>query len=650
MIRRNHIRIFSILLGTALCANIAVAQEQPTRRERADQLYLSMEYARAAASYEKLVDTKKPRLQDLERLAHSYFYNKEYSKAEAVYARAVNDAKVTSESLLNYAEVLKQQGKYAEAKVQYDSYAQKFGSTDKISQSLVGADSAIHWMKNPTLHKLRNEEAVNTAFNNFSVLPTADGAYFAAEPTASVRDKSGMTGRAYLRVFSADRASDGTLSNPSQLQESFNSADFHIGPIAATKDMETLFVTRTYPGKHTEVYKADGSKWKKHNLELKIYTKNGSSWKETDFPYNNVKEYSLGHASLSEDGKVLYYASDMPGGKGGVDIWYSELQSDGSWGTPQNAGDAVNTVGDEMFPSMHKNTLYYSSNGLVGMGGLDIFKAVGEKGRFNKPINLGYPLNSASDDFAFVVSSENENQTLGYLTSNRSGGAGFDDIYSFNYQKPKINIILKAITRNKKTGDLLPQSTVTLYGAGNAIVSKGLTELPGSDIKFTIEPNTPYRLLGEKKDFYSDELNVAPIRATKDTVIEYTLRLEPQLKKGDKFVLENIYYDFDKHNIRPDAALILDELVATLKKHATLKIELSSHTDSRGSDSYNEALSQRRAQAAVDYIISRGIAKDRLVAKGYGEKRLVNKCSNGVDCTPAEHQANRRTEVEVLED
>ena len=650
MIRRNHIRIFSILLGTALCTNIAFAQEQPTRRERADQLYLSMEYARAAASYEKLVDTKKPRLQDLERLAHSYYYNKEYSKAEAVYARAVQDPKVTSESLLNYAEVLKQQGKYAEAKAQYDSYSQKFGSTDKIAQALVGADSAMHWMKNPTLHKLRNQEAVNTGYNNFALFPTSQGAYYAAEPTTSLKDKSGMTGRAYLRVFTADRANDGTLSNPNQVLDNFNTADFHIGPIAATKDLETLFVTRTYPGKQTEVYKADGSKWKKHNLELKIYTKEGSSWKETNFPYNNVKEYSLGHASLSEDGKVLYYASDMPGGKGGVDIWYSELQSDGSWGTPQNAGDAINTAGDEMFPSIHKNTLYYSSNGHVGMGGLDIFKAVGEKGRFAKAINLGYPLNSASDDFAFVVASEDDNQTLGYLTSNRTGGAGFDDIYSFNYQKPKINIILRAITRNKKTGELLPASTVTLFGQGSNIVSKGLTEVPGADIKFAVEPNTSYRLLGEKKDFYSDELNVPPFRATKDTVIEYTLNLEPQLKKGDKFVLENIYYDFDKHNIRPDAALILDELVATLKKHPTLKIELSSHTDSRGSDSYNEALSQRRAQAAVDYIISRGIAKDRLVAKGYGEKRLVNHCSNGVDCTPDQHQANRRTEVEVLED
>lgn len=649
MIRRNYIGIYSILLGTILCSNIAFGQEQLSRRERADQLYLSMDYALAAASYEKIVDTKKPRIQDLERLAHCYYYNKEYSKAEAVYARAIQDPKVTSETILNYAEVLKQQGKYAEAKEQFEAYVQNFGSTDRIQQSLIGADSAMYWMKNPTLHKLKNEEGVNTEFNNFSTFPTSNGVYYVAEPSHA-KDKSGMTGRAYLRVFTADRSSDGTLSNSTQLLDNFNSADFHIGPIAATKDLETLFVTRTYPGKQTEVYKADGSKWKKHNLELKIYTKDGSKWKEIDFPYNNVKEYSLGHAALSEDGKVLYFASDMPGSIGGVDIWYSELQSDGSWGTPQNAGNVINTAGDEMFPSIYKNTLYYSSNGHVGMGGLDIFKAVGQKNKFSNVVNAGYPLNSASDDFAFVVAGEDETQTLGYLTSNRSGGMGFDDIYSFNLTKPKINIILRAITRNKKTGELLPQSTVTLFGQANNIVSKGLTELPGADIKFTIEPNTTYRLLGEKTQFESDELNVTPIRATKDTVVEYTLNLQPILKKGDKFVLENIYYDFDKHNIRPDAAIILDELVATLKKYPRLRIELSSHTDSRGSDKYNEALSQRRAQAAVDYIVSRGIARDRLVAKGYGEKRLVNKCSNGVDCTPAEHQANRRTEVEVLDD
>lgn len=650
MIRRNFKGIISILLGGILCTNIAFSQEQPTRRERAEQLYLSMEYARAADSYEKIVDTKKPRLVDLERLAHCYFYNKEYNKAEGIYARAIQDEKASSETILNYAEVLKQQGKYVEAREQFNKYVQKFGPTDKITQALSGADSAIHWMKNPTLHKIKNEELVNTEFNNFGAFPTAEGVFYTGEPIGSVGDRSGMTGRAYLRVFSADRASDGTLSNAVQFMDKFNDADFHIGPIATTKDVQTLFVTRTYPGKQTEVYKADGSKWKKHNLELKIYHKDGDSWQESDFPYNNVKEYSVGHASLSDNYKVLYFASDMPGGHGGVDIWYSELQSDGSWGAPQNAGNVVNTAGDEMFPSIHKGTLYYSSNGHVGMGGLDIFKAMGERSNFSKAINLGYPLNSASDDFAFVVSSEDENQTLGYLTSNRSGGMGFDDIYSFNYEKPKINILLRAITRNKKTGELLPQATVTLFGQGNTIVSKGLTEVPEADIKFTVEPNTTYRLLGEKLKFESDELNVAAIRATKDTVVEYTLHLQPELKKGDKFVLENIYYDFDKHDIRPDAAIILDELVATLKKYPRLKIELSSHTDSRGSDKYNEALSQRRAQAAVNYIIGRGIDKNRLIAKGYGEKRLVNKCSNGVDCTPAEHQANRRTEVEVLED
>lgn len=181
------------------------------------------------------------------------------------------------------------------------------------------------------------------------------------------------------------------------------------------------------------------------------------------------------------------------------------------------------------------------------------------------------------------------------------------------------------------------------------IVSKGITSSDSAQIEFEITAGTDFRLLGEKKGYHADSVLVAGIQPTKDTLIRYTMQLTPVVKIGDRFILENIHYDFDKHNIRPDAAKILDRLVATMRDNPTLKIELSSHTDSRGSDSYNEKLSQRRAQSAVDYLVTRGIARERLVAKGYGEKRLLNRCSNGVDCTRAEHQANRRTEVEVLD-
>src|SRR5690606_38879226 len=189
----------------------------------------------------------------------------------------------------------------------------------------------------------------------------------------------------------------------------------------------------TYDGKDAERFRKGGTKWRKQNLELKIYRQSGDSWVEEDFPYNDVERYSLGHATLSSDGRTLYYASDMPGGYGGVDIWYSELQTDGSWGAPQNAGSTINTSGDEMFPNIHGDILYFSSNGHIGMGGLDIFLAHGARSNFETPINLGHPVNSASDDFSFLIVEEDEETKYGYLSSNRMGGYGSDDIYSFNY-------------------------------------------------------------------------------------------------------------------------------------------------------------------------------------------------------------------------
>jgi outer membrane protein OmpA-like peptidoglycan-associated protein len=338
----------------------------------------------------------------------------------------------------------------------------------------------------------------------------------------------------------------------------------------------------------------------------------------------------------------------MPGGFGGVDIWYSELQSDGSWGKPHNAGTAINTGGDEMFPTIDGQMLYFSSTGHVGMGGLDIFRTTGSKDNFSKPQNMGYPVNSASDDFSFYIEGEAGGKQVGYLSSNRIGGAGSDDIYSFNYERPQITIVLEGITRNKNTGDLLPSSPVTLYGPKGEIIARNITD-NDAEVSFTVDPTLEYRLYGEKQGFFPDSLRISGLTGDKDTTIRVTLNLQPVFKKGDRFILENILYDFDKHNIRPDAAAILDKLVATMRDNPTLKIELSSHTDSRGTQTYNERLSQRRAQAAVDYLVKRGIARDRMVAKGYGETRLLNRCADGVSCTAAEHQANRRTEVEVLD-
>ncbi|SUI97830.1 Photosystem I P700 chlorophyll a apoprotein A2 [Sphingobacterium spiritivorum] len=301
-----------------------------------------------------------------------------------------------------------------------------------------------------------------------------------------------------------------------------------------------------------------------------------------------------------------------------------------------------------MFPSVFGSKLYYSSNGFAGMGGLDIFVAEGQQHTFRNRHNLRFPVNSASDDFCYVMVSDSPESFYGYVSSDRSGGKGLDDIYSFSYDKPKIRIRLEGQTLNKVTSDQLEDVQLTLLDDKGQVVLRRLSDAKGA-FTFPVDARTNYRIVAEKIKFHGDSVAVPALYPQKDTTIRLTLRLQPVIEKGTSFVLENIYYDLDKYNIREDAKPILNQLVRTMRDNPTLKIELSSHTDSRATAKYNMKLSQNRAQAAVDYIVSRGIARDRIVAKGYGESKLVNKCADGVQCSDAEHQANRRTEIKVLE-
>lgn len=639
-----------IISALMLFASIVVAQEQPSLRDRADELYSRYEYANAAKLYTKLVDTRKPRLQDLERLADSYWKMNDYESAENWYARVTQQTDGSPENLLRYGEVLKMNGKYAEAKKQLEAYAKQTGNTPFVAVQIAGCDSALRWMSSPTLHRLQNEAAVNTVNSEFSAFPVGDQVYYAGEPNdESSGDTYGWTGNAFLRVYTAPLSSEGALGTPSFADADINGSKYHTGPVVAGENDNTLYVTRTYTGKEGEQQKVAGHNYRTQVLELYIYHKENGKWVSEPFAYNNVKEYSVGHAAVSTDGNLLYFVSDMPGGHGGTDIWYSEREADGTWGTPVNAGPEINSVGDELFPGMGPDgTLYYSSDGFPGMGGLDIFRSMGNKSQWTKPENLKYPVNSASDDFAYLVYGEDETGFRGFLASDRKGGRGGDDIYSFSFEKPKIIILLKGTTSDKATGERLPATAVTLYDGEREIVAKQQSSGEGT-FEFVLDRDRDYTVLGQKEGYHADSAKVSTQGITQSDTLEVALLLEPVFRVGQTFELENIYYDFDKYNIRPDAAVVLDELVRTLRDNPTLKIELSSHTDSRGSHAYNETLSQRRAQSAVDYLVSRGIARNRMVAKGYGETRLINRCADGVACSAAEHQANRRTEVTVLE-
>ncbi|MDR6786652.1 outer membrane protein OmpA-like peptidoglycan-associated protein/tetratricopeptide (TPR) repeat protein [Pedobacter africanus] len=648
MINKKYTR-YIFLLGLGCTFHAASAQEQPSLKRRADQLYTQYKYADAASIYLKLVDTKKPKLTDLERLADCYQKMNDYEAAENWYARVIQDPDSKAENLIKYGAILKSNSRYTEAKKVLKSYADKTGDVKRVTNEIAGCDSALVWMAKPTAHKIKNEAQVNTVLAEFGVFPNGNKILYTAEPDQGfLNRKDGRTGNPFLRIYTADRSADNSLSAKLIDKSRYNDENYHVGPIISNKKGDVLYVTRTYPGPSGEISKENKTKFRTNNLELYIYTAKNGKYEAVPFPYNEVKKYSVGHAALSQDEKILYFVSDMPGGLGNTDIWYCELQSDGSWGKPQNAGPAINTSQDEMFPNIGADgTLYYSSNGLPGMGGLDVFSVKGAKSNWSKPVNLRFPVNSPADDFAFITNIANEDAVMGYLSSNRRGGIGNDDIYSFSNIKPKMILALKGITLNKKTGETIDAAMVTLYANGRQIVAKQISSVGGTFF-FELTKGTDYSVIGQKEKFYSDSATVSTKGLTRSDTLSVTLRLEPLFEIGKTIVLQNIHYDFDKDNIRKDAAKILDELVRIMRDNPTLEIELGSHTDSRGVDIYNLDLSQRRARSVVNYLVSRGISRTRLTAKGYGETQLLNRCENGVKCSEAEHQANRRTEFKIV--
>jgi len=641
-----------VLLCVMLLAGIQPilnAQDQPDLRDRAERYFKEFQYAKSAAIYLQLADIEKPYLHDMENLATCYAKMNRYDEAEIWFARVVLHPKSDPSNMIKYGRILKANAHYLTAKEAFQQYNKKTGKANLVQNDIAGCDSALVWMSHPTNFTLKNESDINTERAEFFVMPLANDSsvYFIGEPSNEAKtEKYGWTGNSYLRIFSAKRLSNDSLVHPVLADLKLNKSIFHVGPIISNKAGDIFFITHTYSGNNSKRTIVNHHTYHDFSMELYIQSKVYGVLKDpVPFAYNDIKKYSVGHAALSKDEKILYFVSDMPGGYGGTDIWFCELQKDGSWGKCVNAGSVINTPENEFFPFIAPDgSLYYSSDGLPGMGGLDVFIAHGERDKWSKPVNLRYPLNSPADDFAYWV---NESSMSGFVSSNRKNGKGNDDIYSFVFKKPKALLILAGTTFDKKTMKSVPDASVTLYDGNNNIVAQQQTKADGG-FAFELNKTMQYHLQGTKFSYYPDTASVNGKITGKDT-IQVNLNLDPLFVKGKIFRLKNILYDFNKANIRPDAEIILNELVQIMHENPTLKIELGSHTDSRGTAEYNQDLSQRRAQSVVDYLVSKGIARTRMTAKGYGESRLLNRCSDGVDCSEEEHQANRRTEFTVLE-
>lgn len=644
-------RYLLICISAALLLFYLPARSQYVLNE-ADAQYNLYNYIKAIDLYEQAYG-KKHTLHAAARLADSYSQIRNYKEAESWFAIAAAMPGSKPDNVLGYAKALVNNSKYGEAKSQFKKYIDLKKDVPAAQQELwlASCDSASYWMQHPVAIDILNVKELNSpssdwaaVYQNGLVTFTSDrgvkeytqkggGRPFLKFDAGKTPDKHvyGWTGNAYLRLYQFQK----TGTTDSLALFPFDAGtDYHVAAASFTADGKEMYFTLTRIAKDLKYGKGGLA-----TVNVEIYSsKKGADgkWaKPVAFKYNDVNAYSVGDPFISKDGKTLYFVSNRPGGKGGTDIYRVVKDGNGEWGTATNI-EALNTEGNERSPSLDEaGNFYFSTDGLVGMGGLDVFKSTVEGNGFSKPVNQGYPVNSPQDDFAFNMYTA----TAGYLSSNRLGGLGSDDIYSIARQIIKA-IKLEGRVLNKKTGLPLADALVTLT-TKNGQARKIVTDASGY-YTFNIDRAIPYELIAAKTDFMRADTSFATqVSLVKD------LYLTPiELNKAIR--LDNIYYDFDKANIRPDAAIELDKLVKILKDNPTIWIELGSHTDSRGNDQYNMWLSQSRANSAVQYIIDRGISKNRITAKGYGETQLLNRCANGVKCSEAEHQLNRRTEFKIV--
>ncbi|OEK06852.1 OmpA family protein [Roseivirga misakiensis] len=568
------------------------------------------------------------------------------------YAKALESGFENEELQINYALALKADEQYENAKAILEDYVDQ-ASVERYREraqreidNLEMLDSIGLYVRNVDLTPL---DAINSEQAEYSPFYYNKTLFFASTRETETFERYDIPYSDLYQVAVNELIPDAATLGP--IPGAFNQPEINEGSIAFSPDGNTVIFAK---GNANE-------KKGRRSVDLFISTKKNGRWSTpVSMPINSPQHWDTS-PSFNQSGTTIYFASDRPGGYGGSDIYRATLNDRGRWGGVTNMGDAINTAGDEVFPYVAPdNKLYFASDGHPGFGMLDLFSAENKGGNVTVR-NMGPSFNSAADDFGLIYS---DFPFEGFYTSNRAGGKGGDDLYSFidnSSDLKQITYLLKGTTYRRNddsTQTILGNVRVKLLDVNGEVVDDVLSSRGGS-YNFPIDPEKDYTLIGEADDFFTARKIFSTVgqgipqdelieRFTEKTFTE-DLTLDPIILDAT-IVLENIYYDLDKYDIRSDAALELDKLVSILKDNpAIVQIELSSHTDSRGFDDANMLLSENRAKAAVDYIVSKGIARSRLVAKGYGETKLINGCDNDTECEEALHQQNRRTEFKVLE-
>lgn len=629
--------IYIITLVTIFTSGISFAQKGKVAS--AIKKYDKLSYVDSRSALLKLANKENPSPEVIEKLANAFYFNSEMEEASKWYEKLTSLSDQSNpENYFRYAQALKAIGNYKKADEAFrtfatlnpdDSRGTKFLNTTDYLETIAAMSQDF---------ELQNLD-INTKFSDFGASLHNDKLVF-----ASSRDQNGKiyswNAQPFLDLFELDAE-----GNTQEVAGDINTK-YHESSTSYTKDGTTVYFTRN------NYYNGKFKKNSEDTHALKIYKATLVDGKWTDIvpmPFNN-DEYSVAHPALSLDEKQLYFASDMPGTKGMSDIFVVDINEDGTYGAPLNLGPNVNTEGRENFPFVSdKGILYFSSDGHLGLGGLDVFMIETQNIKSGIIKNIGKPINSPKDDFAYII---DESAKKGYISSNRAGGKGDDDIYSFKI--PDCEFDVTGTVVNKRTNEILANAKVTIKDANNNVLKTVTSDAEGK-FQSTLSCREQTYIVEAQKEKFKDDFTDFTVTADSENKLKLALALEPNAAKigTDLALLLNlnpIYFDYDKSFIRPDAELELAKVIKYMQEYPSVKIDVRSHTDSRGRDAYNLSLSQRRNASTKAYIINKGgISSDRISGKGYGETRLTNRCSNGVKCSKAEHQDNRRSEFIVVE-
>ncbi len=637
---RTKCLIFLLATLLTMPAMAQKAKAPKSKTPKADKAFNQANYSRAIELYKKSYakhKKKNDKAATAFKAGESYRMISNWKEAAAWYEKSVNDGNKDPNAVWRYAQGLQSTGRYDEAIAQYNAYKALVPDDTRTDGAIQACTTAQGWKDKPTRAVVENANALNSKYFDFSPSRsnTPNGVFFSSsrmESTGGSND--GWYGEKFFDLFTSSMDNNGKWSTPVAVPPPVNSSSSDGAAVWDAKN-NVIYFTRCGKIKGKEgvcrIYKS-------------VYANN--AWGEPEALPFASEDFNTGHPAINAEGSVMYFSSDMPGTNGGKDIFMVTWDAANSaWGTPVNIGSAVNTTGDEMYPYLNsEGKLYFSSNGHAGMGGLDMFSATSENGAWGNVANLQSPMNSPADDFGIMFN----DASTGFLTSNREGGLGGDDIYAFRIPPPVFTVAGRVYDTDTK--ESIAGATVELFGSDGT----SLSVKTGGDgmYRYELKPEAKYKVSASYTGYLTKFLEVATVGLmdSKDFVGDFDFPLKSTAKPIE---LKDIFYDLDKATLRAESKKELDALIQILADNPTITIRIEAHTDTRASDSYNIDLSKRRAKSVVDYLIKAGVDKDRLTSEGFGETKVrvtddeIAKMKTNTE-KEAGHQQNRRTEFSVL--